>query len=52
MSYFQNQLLMQLRVVAQDLMGNELDTSYNFSIIIPLGGFGGVPFGGAPFGGV
>lgn len=44
--------IITVRIVAQDLMGNELDTRYNFSVVIPVGGFGGVPFGTAPFGGV
>lgn len=43
--------IVTVRIVAQDLMGNELDTSYNFSVLIPIGGFGGVPFGTSPFGG-
>jgi len=51
-TYFSTGSIVTVRVIAQDLMGNELDTSYNFSIIIPIGGFGGAPFGGAPFGGV
>ena len=41
-----------VRVIAQDLMGNELDSSYSFNIITSFDGFGGSPFGTSPFGGV
>jgi hypothetical protein len=51
-SFFDTGSIVTVRIVAQDLMGNEMDETYNFSILIPIGGFGGVPFGGAPFGGV
>jgi hypothetical protein len=51
-TYFDTGSIVTVRIVAQDLMGNELDTSYNFSVIIPIGGFGGVPWGTSPFGGV
>jgi len=51
-SLFDLASIVTVRVVAQDLMENELDTSFNFNIIVSIDGFGGSPFGGFPFGGV
>lgn len=41
-----------VRVMAEDILGNQMDSSYSFIIYVPVGGFGGVPFGTSPFGGV
>jgi hypothetical protein len=51
-TYFSTGSVVNVRIVAEDLLGNGLDESYVFYIIVPIGGFGGVPFGWSPFGNV
>ena len=50
-STFRTGSTVTMRIIARDVFGNELDTTYSFRILIPMDGFGGTPFGTSPFGG-